>query len=55
VVNTPAELLLRVPAAPHSVTLTGLPLTSFHYSAEDGLLWIRFTNEAKPRALAIGF
>jgi hypothetical protein len=55
VVNTPAELLLRVPAAPHSVTLAGLPLTSFHYSAEDRLLWIRFTNEAAPRELAIEF
>jgi hypothetical protein len=55
VVNTPAELLLRVPAAPHSVTLAGQPLTSFRYSAEDRLLLIYFTNEAKPRELAVKF
>jgi hypothetical protein len=55
VVNTPAELLLRVPAAPSSITLAGQALTAFHYSAEDRLLWIRFTNEAAPRELAIEF
>lgn len=55
VVNTPAVVLLRVPMAPHSVTLAGQPLTTFHYSAENRLFWIRFTNEAKPRELAIEF
>ena len=55
VVNTPAVVLLRAPTAPRSVTLAGQPLESFDYSAEDRLLWIRFTNEARPRELAIEF
>ena len=55
VVNTPAVVLLRVPTAPRSVTLAGQPLKSLHYSAADRLFWIRFTNEAKPRELAIEF
>jgi hypothetical protein len=55
VVNTPAVLLLRVPTAPRSVTLADQPLTGFHYSAEDQLLWIRFSNEARPRELTVVF
>jgi hypothetical protein len=55
VVNTPAVLLLRVPAAPRSVTLAGQLLESFEYAAEGRLLWIRFTNAARPRELAIEF
>ena len=55
VVNTPAVVLLRVPTAPRSVTLAGQALTTFHYSVEDRLLWIRSTNEAAPRELAIEF
>jgi hypothetical protein len=55
VVNTPAVLLLRVPAAPRSVTLAGQTLASFKYAGDSGLLWIRFTNEASPRELAIKF
>ena len=55
VVNTPAVLLLRAQAAPRSVMLAGRPLESFHYSPRDRLLWVRFTNEAQPRELAIEF
>jgi hypothetical protein len=55
VVDTPAVVLLRVPQAPRSITLAGQSLESSHYSTEDGLLWIRFTNEATPRELAIEF
>ena len=55
VVNTPAVVLLRAPTAPRSVTLAGQPLTRFDYAAEEKLLWIRFTNEATPRELAIEF
>ena len=55
VVNTPAVVLLRASTSPQSVTLGGQPLKSFHYSSEDRLLWIRFTNEATPRELAIEF
>lgn len=55
VVNTPAVLLLHVPKPPRSVTLAGQPLGSFLYSPEHRLLWIRFTNQAKPRELVIEF
>jgi len=55
VVNTPAVLLLRAPAAPRSVMLAGQPLAGVHYSAEDRLLWVRFTNEARPRELEVEF
>ncbi len=55
VVDTPAVVLLRVPKAPRSVTLASQPLESFEYAAEGRLLWIRFTNEARPRELAIEF
>jgi hypothetical protein len=55
VVDTPAVLLLRASTPPHSVTLAGQPLGSYRYSPEDKLLWIRFSNEARPRDLAIEF
>jgi hypothetical protein len=55
VVNTPAIMLVRVPSAPRSITLAGQPLESFKYAAEDGLLWIRFTNETRPRELVLDF
>ena len=55
VVNTPAVVLLRAPAAPRAVTLAGQPLRDFQYSPKDKLLWIRFTNEATPRRLLVGF
>ncbi len=55
VVNTPAIVLLRAPAAPRSVRLASQPVETFKYASEDRLLWIRFPNEAKPRELAIQF
>lgn len=55
VVDTPAVLLLRASTPPRSVTLAGQLLGSIHYSAADQLLWISFSNEARPRELAIEF
>ena len=55
VINTPAVVLLRASAAPRSVTLAGQPLENFQYDPEDRLLWLRFTNEAKARELAVEF
>jgi hypothetical protein len=55
VANTPAVLLLHAPAAPRSITLEGQPLETFHYSPEHRLLWLRFTNEARPRELGIKY
>jgi hypothetical protein len=53
--NTPAVLLLRVPKAPRSVTLAGQVISGADYSSADGLLWIRFPNEAAPRELRVAF
>jgi hypothetical protein len=30
-------------------------ISDFDYSAKDGLLWVRFTNESRPRTLSIQF
>jgi len=55
VVNTPAVVFLRTPTAPRSVKLAGQALETFNYGPKDRLLWIRFTNEARPRELEIVF
>jgi len=55
VINTPAVVLLRAATAPRSVKLGGQALENFQYDREDKLLWLRFTNEAKARELAVEF
>jgi hypothetical protein len=55
VTDTPAVVLLRVSAAPRSVALAGQPVNDYLYSTEHRLLWVRFSNEAKPRGLTIEF
>jgi hypothetical protein len=55
VVDTPAVVLMRASKLPRSVMLAGQPLGSFHYSPADQLLWISFSNESRPRELAIEF
>lgn len=55
VAQTSAVLLFRVASAPQSVTLDGRALTLIEFSAPDGLLWVRFPNEAKPRTLTLRF
>ena len=55
VINTPAVVLLRAATAPRSVKLAGQALENFQYDREDKLLWLRFTNEAKARELAVEF
>jgi hypothetical protein len=53
--NTPAIILMKTAKAPSSVALNGKRLTNFNYSADDQLLRIYFTNEAKQRKLTIAF
>jgi hypothetical protein len=55
VANTPAVVLLHSPKAPSSVALAGQPLQAFEYSPRERLLWIRFTNEARPRELVVNY
>jgi len=55
VARTPAIVLLSAPRPPTSITLDGQPLDTVRYSTEHGLLWLRFTNESKPRELVLRF
>jgi hypothetical protein len=52
---TPGIMLLESPRAPRAVTLDGNPLSTFEYSAKDRLLWIHFTNEARPQTVSISY
>jgi hypothetical protein len=53
--ETPAVVLLQDVNAPRAITLAGEAVKDFEYSAQDKLLWIRFTNESRPRWLAVQF
>jgi hypothetical protein len=53
--QTEAVVLLSAKKAPKSVTLDGAPVTAVEHSAKDGLLWVRFPNEARPRTLTLKF
>lgn len=55
VARTPAVVLIQTPTAPRSVTLQNQPVEQVRYSAADGLLWIRFANESRPRTLTLQF
>ncbi len=55
VAQTPAVILFRAAHLPSAVTLDGQPVEQFDYSKKDGLLWIRFVNEARPRTLSLQF
>jgi hypothetical protein len=53
--QTPGVMLLRAPKPPRSITLEGQPVDNFTHSLADGLLWIHFANEPRPRTLTINF
>ena len=53
--DTPGVVLLRSSRPARSITLDKDAVTDFDYSAKDGLLWVRFTNESRPRTLSIQF
>ncbi|MBE0541223.1 MAG: hypothetical protein IH623_07550 [Verrucomicrobia bacterium] len=53
--KTSAIVMLRTPKPPRSITLAGKPVADFEHSVTDGLLWLRFANETRPRELAIQF
>ncbi len=55
VAQTSAVLLLRTEHPPKSVALDGQPVAQIDFSKTDGLLWIHFDNEAKPRTLVLNF
>jgi hypothetical protein len=53
--GTPAVVLMHAPKPPREITLAGQSLKDSEYSAAEKLLWIRFTNEPKPRELMLTF
>ncbi|MEO5714980.1 MAG: hypothetical protein ABIT37_15990 [Luteolibacter sp.] len=53
--ETSAVMLLKIPVKPKSVTLDGQPLEGTVYSKREGLLWLRFPNQATPRPLDLRF
>ncbi len=53
--NTPAILLLRVAKPPRAVRFDTGAALDFTCSEREGLLWIRFANEPRPRELTIQF
>lgn len=55
IAGTPGIVLLRVPGAPRSAALNDQPLEVSRYDAGAGLLWLQFTNTARPRELRVRF
>jgi len=53
--DTPAVVLIATTKAPRSVRLEQHPLTSYTYDPAEGLLYVRFPNEARPRDLVVEF
>ena len=53
--NTPAIMLISTAKPPRSIQLDQQPLNSFTYNAAEGLLYLRFPNEARPRSLVVSF
>ena len=53
VANTPAVLLIRTKSPPRSIMLDDQAISDFRFSKSDGLLWVRFQNEARPRTLTV--
>jgi hypothetical protein len=53
--ETPAILLISTAQPPRSILLEHQPLNSFTYDSAEGLLYIRFPNEARPRDLVVEF
>ena len=53
--ETPATVLVESSRAPKAVTLGGVNLTTFEYSAPERLLWIHFENDVVPRGLIVQY
>jgi len=55
VAKTPAIVLIATAKAPRSVTLDGRPVEQTKFDPQEGLLWVRFENESRPRDLEAAF
>ena len=52
---TPALVLISAAGEPETITLDGEAVTTFEYSRDEGLLYIRFDNISAPRSLEVNF
>jgi hypothetical protein len=53
--DTPAILVISATQPPRSVQLDGRPLSTYNFDQAEGLLYLRFPNEARPRNLVVTF
>ena len=53
--DTPAVVLIATKQAPKSIQLEGKPVDTFTYDAAEGLLYVHFANEPRPRELSVAF
>jgi hypothetical protein len=53
--DTPAIVMISSTKPPRSVQLDQQALDSFTFNQAEGLLYVRFMNEPRPRHLAIEF
>jgi len=53
--NSPAIMLISTAKPPRSIQLDQQPLDASSYDAAEGLLYLRFPNEARPRNLVVAF
>ncbi len=53
--DTPGIVLISTARAPRAIRLEQKPLEAFTYDAAEGLLYVRFPNEAHPRELSLEF
>jgi hypothetical protein len=53
--NTSAILLLAASKPPRAVRLDEQAIDTFHFDAKDGLLYVRFQNDAYPHELVMEF
>lgn len=55
VANTRGIVLVRCPKSPGIVTIEGQPATDYRHDPAQGLLWLRFSNEPRPREIRLDF
>ena len=53
--DTPGVVLISTATAPRAVRLDQQGIETFTYDPAEGLLYVRFPNEARPRELSVEF
>ncbi|MBN9503391.1 MAG: hypothetical protein J0H02_16570 [Armatimonadetes bacterium] len=55
IADTPCILLLRAKGQPKKITVDGQSISDYTYRKEDGLLWLRFPNQARPQKIQVEY